>query len=95
MPKEITRSDSKPSHEEIARRAQALFEQSGRVPGRDMENWLEAERQLIAARRAEPEARQEPRQQPSKPGASPPGRNHGNSAPGNRPTSTPATAHRT
>jgi hypothetical protein len=46
-----TLSENKPTHEEIARRAYALFEKSGRVPGRDMQNWLEAESQLKAAPR--------------------------------------------
>jgi hypothetical protein len=36
-----------PSHEEIAKRATQIFEQSGRKPDRDMENWLAAETQLI------------------------------------------------
>ncbi|MFZ5997503.1 MAG: DUF2934 domain-containing protein [Nitrospirota bacterium] len=34
------------SHEEIARLAYELYEKSGRVPGRDLENWFEAERIL-------------------------------------------------
>ena len=32
----------------IAVRAYHLYEESGYVPGRDMENWLEAERQVQA-----------------------------------------------
>lgn len=32
------------SHEEIAQVAHYLYEKSGRVPGRDIDNWLEAER---------------------------------------------------
>ena len=51
MPTQITNSDSKPTHDEIAQRAQAIFEESGRVPGRDMQNWLEAEAQLVAVRK--------------------------------------------
>ena len=35
-----------PDHDEIAFRAYMLFEQAGRPPGRDVEFWLEAERQL-------------------------------------------------
>jgi len=31
-------------NEEIRKKAQELFEKSGRVPGRDLDNWLEAER---------------------------------------------------
>jgi hypothetical protein len=34
------------SHEEIAKLAHELYEKSGRVPGRDLENWHEAERML-------------------------------------------------
>lgn len=30
--------------EEIRKKAQELYEKNGRKPGRDMENWLEAER---------------------------------------------------
>jgi hypothetical protein len=44
-------SNSKPTHEEIARRAREIYERSGRRPGRDLENWLQAERELIAARK--------------------------------------------
>jgi hypothetical protein len=36
-----------PGHDEIAVRAHLLYEQSGRMPGRDAEFWLEAERQLL------------------------------------------------
>lgn len=39
----------RPTHEEIAERARAIYEQSGRAPGRDVQNWLEAEAQLTAA----------------------------------------------
>jgi hypothetical protein len=35
-----------PTHEEIAQRARELFEQSGYPADRDVEFWLEAERQL-------------------------------------------------
>jgi hypothetical protein len=31
-------------HEEITKRAYELWEQSGRIPGRDLDNWVEAER---------------------------------------------------
>jgi Protein of unknown function (DUF2934) len=34
------------THEQIAERAKALWLASGRLPGRDMQNWLEAEAQL-------------------------------------------------
>lgn len=36
----------KPTHEQISRRAQQLWENGGRPSGRDEEIWLEAERQL-------------------------------------------------
>ncbi|HEX8949379.1 MAG TPA: DUF2934 domain-containing protein [Dissulfurispiraceae bacterium] len=36
-------------HEEVARVARELYEKSGRVHGRDLENWLEAER-IVKAR---------------------------------------------
>lgn len=42
-------SNHKPTHEQIAQRAYAIFELSGRVPGRDQENWLQAERELNAS----------------------------------------------
>jgi len=35
--------------EDIARRAYALYEKRGRQPGRDLDDWLEAERQLSNA----------------------------------------------
>ena len=46
MAKTLGKTDYKPTQEEIARRAYLLFEQSGRIPGRDLENWLAAEAQL-------------------------------------------------
>ena len=49
MAKTFSKSDGRPSHQEIAQRAYELFEKSGGLPGRDMQNWLEAERQLVAA----------------------------------------------
>jgi hypothetical protein len=36
--------------EAIARRAHELYERRGREHGRDREDWLEAERELVAAR---------------------------------------------
>lgn len=35
-----------PTHEEIARRAHEIFLARGGVPGRDMDDWLEAEQEL-------------------------------------------------
>lgn len=51
MTKEVAMTNSKPTHEEISQRARAIYEQTGRRPGRDLENWLEAEAQLLAARK--------------------------------------------
>ncbi len=34
--------------EEVARRAYQIWEASGRQPGRDLDNWLAAERQIFA-----------------------------------------------
>ncbi|BCB97130.1 hypothetical protein JZK55_20520 [Dissulfurispira thermophila] len=35
-------------HDEIAKVAHELYEKSGRVPGRDLDNWLEAEKIVMA-----------------------------------------------
>lgn len=35
-------------HEEIAKLAYELYEKSGRLEGRDLENWCEAERIVLA-----------------------------------------------
>jgi Protein of unknown function (DUF2934) len=44
-------SSSNPSlnqvHEAIARRATEIYEHSGRIPGRDMENWVQAEAEIL------------------------------------------------
>lgn len=37
-----------PSHDEIAQRAYELYQQRGCQPGHEMEDWLEAQRQLSA-----------------------------------------------
>jgi hypothetical protein len=39
------------THERIARRAYELYEQRGRQEGRDLEDWLNAEGQLVGASR--------------------------------------------
>jgi len=41
------KGQSKPTPEEIAKRAYELFERSGREPGQDVANWLAAEAQLV------------------------------------------------
>jgi len=57
MLKQLTASNYRPTHEEIAKVAYAIFEKNGKIPGKDQENWLRAEAQLMAARRA-PQQRQ-------------------------------------
>ena len=57
MAKQLNGSNSRPTHEEIAQRARAIYEQKGRVPGHDLENWLEAEAQLMAGRKTSSEPR--------------------------------------
>jgi len=49
MAKTLNKMETKPTHDQIARRAYEIFEKSGRVPGQDIQNWLEAERQLVTA----------------------------------------------
>jgi hypothetical protein len=39
-----------PTHDAIAKRAYELYEGSGRPDGRDVEFWLEAERELVTQR---------------------------------------------
>jgi len=51
MAKRSTTSNQELTHEEIATAAYALFEKSGCIPGRDNENWLQAEAQLLEQRR--------------------------------------------
>ena len=47
------KSRPKPTHEEIARCACLIYESRSREHGRDLEDWLEAEAQLIADRNQE------------------------------------------
>jgi Protein of unknown function (DUF2934) len=35
-------------HDAIARRATEIFEKSGRIPGRDLENWVRAEAEILS-----------------------------------------------
>jgi DUF2934 family protein len=48
----MTDSNSTPTHEQIARRAYEIFVERGQQAGRDLEHWLEAERQLRATGQA-------------------------------------------
>ena len=46
----ITRNFQAPTDEEIARYAYCLWESEGRIHGRDLDYWLQAETHLTAAR---------------------------------------------
>ena len=73
MQKQLTDSNHKPTHEEVAKLAYSIFEKSGRIPGRDRENWFEAEAQLMAARKNQRQAPSTPAKpitgNPSRPAA--------------------------
>ena len=60
-----------PSHEEIAICAQSIYEREGRPQGKATEHWLQAERQLIAERKAAATG-----SAPAKPSSSPPASKH-------------------
>ena len=47
----MTQTIDIPTHEEITQRAFALYEQRGAAGGSDLDDWLEAERQLLLERR--------------------------------------------
>lgn len=40
-------------HDEIAKVAHELYEKSGRIPGHDLDHWLEAERIVMARHKSE------------------------------------------
>jgi len=48
--------DARPSDEEISQRAYELYLQRGSVPGHEKDDWLQAEAELIEARRNAEEA---------------------------------------
>ena len=50
MARRMNTGNNRPTHEEITQRAKAIYEASGGVPGRDLENWLAAEAELLQAR---------------------------------------------
>jgi hypothetical protein len=56
MAKHMTDSSSTPTQEQIARRAYEIFMERGQPDGRDLEHWLEAERQLRAAGQSKSQA---------------------------------------
>ena len=49
MAKQMSDSNSTPTQEQIAQRAYEIFIDRGQPEGRDLEHWLEAEKQLRAA----------------------------------------------
>lgn len=57
-------SEGRPSDDEISQRAYELYLQRGSVPGHETDDWLQAEAELIEARRNAEEA--------FNPGSSPP-----------------------
>ena len=59
MAKSMANSAPRPTHEEIALRTRAIYEHKGKVPGHDLENWLEAEAQLMSLRNVNKQQRQE------------------------------------
>jgi hypothetical protein len=46
-----------PSPQDVAKRAYELFEARGSAPGHDLENWLDAERELSATSQRRPKGR--------------------------------------
>jgi len=44
-----------PTHEQISERARQIYKATGQVEGRDMDNWLQAEKQLLAEMRQNPQ----------------------------------------
>jgi hypothetical protein len=58
-----------PTHDEIAARAQSIYEREGRPQGRAMQHWLQAETQLNAERKNAAEAPSSARSTASKPTA--------------------------
>ncbi len=64
MAKKLGNGNHRPTHEEIAQRAHAIYEASGCAPGHDLENWLKAETQLLSASRTTPETRPAAREMP-------------------------------
>ena len=49
MAKKMTSPNSTPTHEQITKRAHEIFIERGQPEGRDLDHWLEAEKQLRAS----------------------------------------------
>jgi len=71
MAKRIENGEARPTHEEIAGRARAIYEKSGRLPGRDLDNWLQAEAELRGNHKNSATQRPERREPASAPSRSP------------------------
>ena len=50
-PDDRARRNDSPSNQEIARRAYEIYLSRGGAPGADVDDWLQAERELTTARR--------------------------------------------
>jgi hypothetical protein len=50
----VSGKSSSQMQEAIRRRARELFERSGALPGHDLENWYQAEREILQEHRAAP-----------------------------------------
>jgi Protein of unknown function (DUF2934) len=46
-PQKMQTANNKPTHEEIALRAYHIYLQRGCAPGNELEDWMQAERQLL------------------------------------------------
>jgi hypothetical protein len=44
-------------HEAVRRRAEEIYVRSGRIPGRDLENWAQAEQEVLRESEARPASR--------------------------------------
>jgi hypothetical protein len=45
-PKGPIAASTAPTYDDVARKAYEIYERDGRLPGRDLENWLQAEIEL-------------------------------------------------
>jgi hypothetical protein len=46
----LQKSAARPTEEQIAARARAIYEARGSLPGHDLQNWLQAETELLRQR---------------------------------------------
>ncbi len=71
MAKRIENGEGKPTHQQIAERARAIYESSGRRPGHDLENWLAAEAELTSSQKSSASDPKGAYKQLARPGARP------------------------